>query len=153
MPFWQKHTHTNNHNTLWSQCVAEQVPVSWQLLPFPCCNTIPMLLCMCLCVCRAPLYACIWFGFAVCVCLHGCESTYRWVVPSLCAYRCVISGVWAQQETHNAPMTDTPGWGERPLFLPYSSTPPVSYYHNRYRQEPQCYLHPSAAGYSKVQLL
>lgn len=127
------HTHTNNPNTLWSPCVTEQVPVSWLLLPFPCCNTIPMLLCVhVVYFCVFVLPHIVWFQWVVCM--------YAYV--QVCYFMCVWSrrrATMARWQTHQAEV--------KGLCSHRTVQAPVSSYHNRYiGQSPRANLHPSTAG-------
>lgn len=91
---------TQTHQPVKCVCVTEQVPVSWLLLPFPCCNTIP----------RA--HVC-WVYF----------SMPLYVVSVCCVNRCVISYVCVvQEQTHNA--RDDRHTGLSEAFVPASQFEP-----------------------------
>lgn len=117
-----------------SVCATEQVPVSWLRLPFPCCNTIPALLCAPLCALHV-----VWFH---CVCVCVSESTYRWVSAGIYRpYRCVVSTVWSRRRPTMA------RWQTHRVEVKgLCSSSSILSYHNRYSSPPSCYLHPSGTA-------
>lgn len=117
-----------------SVCATEQVPVSWLRLPFPCCNTIPALLCAPLCALHV-----VWFH---CVCVCVSESTYRWVSAGIYRpYRCVFSTVWSRRRPTMA------RWQTHRVEVKgLCSSSSILSYHNRYSSPPSCYLHPSGTA-------
>lgn len=83
-----------------------------------------------------------------CVCLYGHESTYRRAVASI--HTGVLFPVCGPRGDQQCPDDRHTRLGCKAFVPAAQFKHPVSSYHNRYRAEPPCYLHPSIAGHSTV---